>query len=182
MELALPNSFTIDKHIFDGNYINKLFNTTVSFNEYYEMDLTILEHIKDMLLSAKRGNNLSLMNSYLSHLNILSDHINGRWNVKKYFEENKITASDCLYFIDEDDFLDAIGEDRCVEYFDIDSAEKIINESDLFKDSFNRLDTLKLIHSAIENDLQNNDTVGLKYTMNWFGSELNCYGDYLKYI
>ena len=29
MELALTNSFTIDKHIFDGNYINKLLGLVI---------------------------------------------------------------------------------------------------------------------------------------------------------
>ena len=182
MEITLPNSFIIDKHIFDGNYINKLFKSTVLDYEHLDEDLTILDHIRSKLLIALQDNNLILMNSYIEHLTILSNNINDRNDVKRYFEKNRISASDCLNYIDDDDFMDEIGEDRCVEYFDIESAEEIINESDLFRDSFKRLDTLKLVHSAIENDLQNNDMVGLKYTLNWFGSELNCYGDYLKYI
>lgn len=180
MEITLPNSFIINKQIFDGDYINKLFKSTVLDYENLDDDLTILDHIRSKLLIALQDNNLILMNSYIEHLTILSNNIN---DVKRYFEKNRISASDCLNYIDEDDFMDEIGEDRCIKYFDIESAEEIINESDLFRDSFKQLDTLKLVHSAIENDLRNNDMVGLQYTMNWFGSELDCYNDYLiKYI
>lgn len=83
-----------------------------------------------------------------------------------------IGVENIINCVDNDELLYEIGEYKCKRYFNLFEQEDFDNFNVEHHEIF---DLFNEIHGALLNDFKNNNSESLKYTLNWFGVELDRY-------